>query len=74
MEVAIVASFDRDGADHLGLYLPGPDNGPVDRLQQAVKLLLPHIQHLDRLLATLADRPAQAENEFTPIARRLRRA
>lgn len=37
-------------------------------------VLLPHIQHLDRLLATLADRPAQAENEFTPIAERLRRA
>jgi thioredoxin-like negative regulator of GroEL len=37
-------------------------------------VLLPHIQHLDRLLATLADRPAQAENDFTPIAERLRRA
>lgn len=36
-------------------------------------VLLPHIQHLDRLLATLADRPALAANEFTPIAERLRR-
>ena len=36
-------------------------------------ILLPLIQHLDRLLATLADRSPMPRNEFTPIAERLRR-
>lgn len=35
-------------------------------------VLLPHIQHLERLLATLDDRQPEPENAFTPIAKRLR--
>ncbi|MBJ7439589.1 MAG: helix-turn-helix transcriptional regulator [Sphingopyxis sp.] len=73
MEVAIVASLDRHGDDHLGLCLPGPDNGPVDRLQQAVKLLLPHIQRSARIArrigeAELAASQARAVLDRAPSA------
>lgn len=34
-------------------------------------VLLPHIQHLDRLLGTLDDRRALPDNEFSAVARRL---
>lgn len=35
-------------------------------------VLLPHLQHLDRLITTLSDRRALAENEYSPVARKLR--
>ena len=35
-------------------------------------VLLPHIQHLDRLITMLPDRNAMIENDYSPVARRLR--
>ena len=35
-------------------------------------VLLPHIQHLDRLLGTLADRPALPEGQFGLLLQQLR--
>lgn len=49
MQIALIASLDRQSSDHLGLCLPGPDNGPIDRLQEAVGLLIPHIQRAVRI-------------------------
>ena len=49
MQVALIASLDRQSSDHLGLCLPGPDNGPIDRLHEAVGLLIPHIQRAVRI-------------------------
>lgn len=57
MQVALVGALDNQGQDHLGLCLPGPDNGSVERLQQAVGLLIPHIQRSVRI----ARRIGQAE-------------
>ena len=49
LEVGVLALLDRHGGDHLCLCLPGPDNGPTDRLEAAVKMLLPHIQRSVRI-------------------------
>lgn len=57
MQVALIGALDRQGSDHLGLCLPGPDNGSVERLQEAVALAIPHIQRAVRI----ARRLGQAE-------------
>lgn len=55
MQVALIASLDRQGRDHLGLCLPGPDNGPIDRLHEAVGLLIPHIQRAVRIARRIGE-------------------
>ena len=57
MQVGLIGALDKAGGDHLGLCLPGPDNGPVEVLEEAVRLLIPHIQRSVRI----ARRLGQAE-------------
>lgn len=55
MEVAVIASLDRDRSDHMGLCLPGPDNGSVELLETATRMLVPHIQRAVRIARRIGE-------------------
>lgn len=55
LEVSVLALLDRHGQDHLCLCLPGPDNGPPDLLEQATRMLLPHIQRSVRIARRIGE-------------------
>ena len=57
IQVGLIGLLDRQSRDHLGLCLPGPDNGPVELMRAAAELLIPHIQRSVRI----ARRIGQAE-------------
>jgi DNA-binding CsgD family transcriptional regulator/PAS domain-containing protein len=72
-EVGVLALLDRHGPDHLALCLPGPDNGSTERIETAVKLLLPHIQRAARIArrigeAELTAHSAKAALDAAPSA------
>jgi DNA-binding CsgD family transcriptional regulator len=62
MEVAIIASLDRHGQDHLGLCLPGPDGDDTSALFEAVTQLLPHIQRATRISRRIGEADLRAAN------------
>jgi DNA-binding CsgD family transcriptional regulator/PAS domain-containing protein len=73
LEVGVLALLDRHGQDHLCLCMPGPDNGPSTRLEEAVKLLIPHIQRAARIArrigeAELAANTARSVLDCAPSA------
>ncbi len=55
LEVGVMALLDRHANDHLCLCLPGPDNGPTDRLEAAVRLLVPHLQRAVRIARRIGE-------------------
>jgi len=67
MQVGLIASLDKQAGDHLGLCLPGPDNGPVDRLEEAVRLLLPHIQRSVRIARRIGQAELSAARSSTAL-------
>jgi DNA-binding CsgD family transcriptional regulator len=62
LEVAIIASLDRHGTDHLGLCLPGPDGDDTTALHDAVTRLLPHIQRATRISRRIGEADLRAAN------------
>lgn len=62
LEMAIIGSVDRSGADRLGLVLPGPDARDVDDLVDAVRRYLPHIQRATRISRKLGETDLRAAN------------
>lgn len=73
LEVGVLALLDRHGVDHLCLCLPGPDNGLPDLLEEATRLLLPHIQRAVRIArrigeAELSAHSARAALDAAPSA------
>jgi DNA-binding CsgD family transcriptional regulator/PAS domain-containing protein len=73
MEVGVLALLDRHGPSHLALCLPGPDTGSTERMETAVKLLLPHIQRAGRIArrigeAEISARSAKAVLDAAPSA------
>ncbi|MEQ1542832.1 MAG: hypothetical protein ABL926_11310 [Novosphingobium sp.] len=69
MQVALIASLDRQSRDHLGLCLPGPDNGPVTRLQEAVGLLIPHVQRAVRIARRIGEAELAAAHSAAALDR-----
>lgn len=61
-EVAIIASLDRHGQDHLGLCMPAPDVGDTSILRQAVTRLVPHIQRASRISRRIGEADLRAAN------------
>ncbi|MBL0924889.1 MAG: helix-turn-helix transcriptional regulator [Sphingomonadaceae bacterium] len=61
-EVAIIASLDRHGQDHLGLCMPAPDVGDSSLLRQAVTRLVPHIQRASRISRRIGEADLRAAN------------
>lgn len=61
-EVAIIASLDRHGQDHLGLCMPAPDVGDTSILHQAVTRLVPHIQRASRISRRIGEADLRAAN------------
>lgn len=55
LEVGVLALLDRHGTDHLCLCLPGPDNVMPTLLEEATRLLLPHIQRAVRIARRLGE-------------------
>lgn len=62
MEVGVLALLDRHGPSHLALCLPGPDNGPTEQLETAIKLLLPHIQRAGRIARRIGEAEISAKS------------
>ncbi|MBP6556626.1 MAG: hypothetical protein KA233_13200 [Novosphingobium sp.] len=67
MQVALVGALDKQGSDHLGLCLPGPDNVPVTRLQEAVGLLIPHIQRSVRIARRIGEAELSAAHSTAAL-------
>lgn len=61
-EVAIIASLDRHGQDHLGLCMPAPDVGDTSILRQVVTRLVPHIQRASRISRRIGEADLRAAN------------
>lgn len=61
-EVAIIASLDRHGQDHLGLCMPAPDVGDTSILRHAVTRLVPHIQRASRISRRIGEADLRAAN------------
>lgn len=61
-EVAILASLDRHGQDHLGLCMPAPDVGDSRILREAVTRLVPHIQRASRISRRIGEADLRAAN------------
>lgn len=64
LEVAILATLERQHRDHLALCLPGPDTGDIDPLFAITRRLLPHIQRSSRISQRIGEadlRRAEAE-------------
>jgi DNA-binding CsgD family transcriptional regulator len=62
MEVAILASLDRHGSDHLALCLPGLQDSGHEKLQRAVELLMPHMQRAVRISRRIGEAELAAAN------------
>ncbi len=67
LEVGVLALLDRHGSDHLCLCLPGPDNGPPDLLEEATRMLLPHIQRSVRIARRIGDAELSAASARTAL-------
>jgi DNA-binding CsgD family transcriptional regulator len=61
-EVAIIASLDRHGKDHLGLCMPAPDVGDTTLLRDVVTRLVPHIQRASRISRRIGEADLRAAN------------
>lgn len=69
MEVGLIGSLDKHTSDHLGLCLPGPDNAPTERLEEAVRLLLPHIQRAVRIARRIGEAELSAAHSTAALDR-----
>ena len=67
LEVGVLALLDRHGVDHLCLCLPGPDNGPPDLLEEATRMLLPHIQRAVRIARRIGEAELSASSARTAL-------
>lgn len=67
MEVALLGSLDRQSCDHLGLCLPGPPGLDVTPLQEAVGLLIPHIQRAVRISRRIGEAELAAANSTAAL-------
>jgi DNA-binding CsgD family transcriptional regulator len=62
IEIALLASLDRHGQDHLGLCMPGPDGCDLSVLQDALIRLIPHIQRASRISRRIGEADLRAAN------------
>ncbi len=62
LEIALLASLDRHGQDHLGLCMPGPDGGDISMLRDALTRLTPHIQRASRISRRIGEADLRAAN------------
>lgn len=69
MEVGLIGALDKHANDHLGLCLPGPDAGSTERLEEAVRLLLPHIQRSVRIARRLGEAELAVAHSTTALDR-----
>ena len=69
MEVALLGSLDRQSIDHLGLCLPGPPGCDVSLLEEAVRLLIPHIQRAVRISRRIGEAELAAANSTAALDR-----
>lgn len=67
MQVALLGSLDRQSIDHLGLCLPGPPDCDVSRLEEAVALLIPHIQRAVRISRRIGEAELAAANSIAAL-------
>ncbi len=67
MQVGLIGLLDRQSRDHLGLCLPGPDNGPVERMREATALLIPHIQRSVRIARRIGQAELSAAHSATAL-------
>lgn len=69
MEVGLIGSLDKHTSDHLGLCMPGPDSAPLDRLEEAVGLILPHIQRSVRIARRIGEAELSAAHSTAALDR-----
>lgn len=69
LEVGLLALLDRHRNTHLCLCLPGPDNGPVTMLEEAVRMLLPHIQRAARISRRIGEAELSASTARAALDR-----
>jgi DNA-binding CsgD family transcriptional regulator len=62
IEIAILASLDRHGQDHLGLCMPGHEGYDTAALKDVVTRLVPHFQRATRIGRRLGEADLRAAN------------
>lgn len=62
MEVAILASLDRIGTDHLGLCFAGPEMHDVSEFEANIRKLVPHLQRATRISRRIGEADLRAAN------------
>lgn len=62
IEIALLASLDRHGHDHLGLCMPGFDGYDTAQLKDVVTRLVPHFQRATRIGRRLGEADLRAAN------------
>lgn len=69
MELAVVATLEREGAQNLGFAMPGPPGHDLSGLKRGLRLLAPHMQRAVRISRRLGEANLRAEAAAAAIER-----
>lgn len=69
MELAVVATLDRDGPRNLGFAMPGPPGRDLTGLKRGLRMLAPHMQRAIRISRSLGEANLRAEAAIAAIER-----